>query len=119
MFLVKDKEIIDNEQWFRAKLSTKLSPDKEVITVFYVDYGIERTVNMTQIYCLQEINFTLYRYPPQAILVRLDKIPTLNSILLDKMHKLLPTGKDALVISDYLNAIRIIVYGVIISGEID
>lgn len=100
---MKDAQIFDNEQWFRAMLTTKDSQNKNVLNVFYVDYGIVRTVDASQVYSLQEVNYTLYRYPPQAMLVRLDNIPPLNNQLLDKIRKLLPSGKDALVISLLFN----------------
>lgn len=104
VFLVKDtqEEGTGGEQWFRAMLTTKVFPHQETMNAFYIDYGVVKPVSITQIYSLQEANHTLFRYPPQAILVRLDKIPVVNSKMLDQIRQLLPASKEAVVSKRHL-----------------
>lgn len=100
-FLVNDsKSVFDNEQWFRAILTTTACHEEDSVNVFYVDYGLVKTVKLTQIYRLESMNFTLFQYPPQVILVRLDKVPPINSNMLEQIRLLLPINKEVMV-SDY------------------
>lgn len=50
-----------------------------------------------------EVQGAFYRYPPQVILVRLDKIPAVNSKMLDQIRQLLPASKQAVVIKLHLS----------------
>lgn len=92
LYLVNDEK--DNK-WYRASLEAEQSGP--FCRMLYVDRGIQKLVNVQNIYQLEMLSVALSRYPAQAIRMRMFDIPEITDYLLSRMRVLLKTGLTAMV----------------------
>lgn len=65
--------------------------------MYYVDYGITKSTNVTKIFLLDSLSMALSKFPAQAIKVRLHNIPDITANIVGRIRGLLPNDCEALV----------------------
>lgn len=92
LYLVQDDK--DNK-WYRASLEVEESGP--FCRMLYVDRGLKKSVNVSNIYRLESLSVALSRYPTQAVRMRMFDIPDITDYLLSRMRVLLKPGLTAMV----------------------
>lgn len=95
LFLVFDEM---RQKWYRAQIKT-LSGTAKKCQMFYVDYGIEQTIDIAKVYPLDTLSSALNTYPNQAIKVKLNGLPNLNANMISTLKGYLSSNTSALVSS--------------------
>lgn len=98
MFLVCDDSDANDIKWYRASLADiNAHPDNEKYTMYFIDNGITKSVDISKIFLLESLSMALSNFPAQAIKVRLHNIPDITKNIVGRIRGLLPNECDALV----------------------
>ncbi|XP_058458121.1 tudor domain-containing protein 7A isoform X2 [Malaya genurostris] len=92
LYLVQDSNDL---KWYRAALTSKESDS--TCKMLFVDTGIEKSINVTNVFQLATLSVALSRYPPQAIRMKMFDIPEIGDFLLSRLRALLKPGLTAMV----------------------
>ncbi|XP_055382832.1 tudor domain-containing protein 7B-like [Condylostylus longicornis] len=91
--------VADEGKWYRGSLvdiDVKNRNAKE-FKIFYVDYGLTKQVNISNIFSLESLSTALNRYPRQAIKTKMYNMPPSNEFVLNKLKSMLPDNSLAIV----------------------
>ncbi|XP_058834964.1 tudor domain-containing protein 7A isoform X2 [Topomyia yanbarensis] len=92
LYLVQDSK---DMKWYRASLLAEESGS--ICRMLFVDTGVKKSVNVSNVYQLETLSVALSRYPPQAIRMKMFDIPEINDLLLSRLRALLKPGLTAMV----------------------
>lgn len=83
-----------SKKWFRA---TIVFAGKSEYSMFYVDYGMVRSVETSKIFKLEGLSVALSTYPYQAVKMRLNRVKVITPSIVASLRGLLVSSTKAIV----------------------
>lgn len=92
LYLIQDTE---DKKWYRATILDNSAVD--TFNMFYVDFGMARIVQTSNIFCLDSLSVALFKYPYQAIMCQLHEIYEFTPSIVNSIKGYLNPNKQAIV----------------------